>query len=96
MGRCKDGFADTFLFAIIAPAVCIGCRRALLKESGRRQTVEDKQLAIPGLPVPEPKPKLIPEQAQLALRLNDLESRVLKLELELSLLKILMEKGENK
>jgi hypothetical protein len=50
-----------------------------------------EQLSIPGLPVPEPKPKL--EQAQLALRLNDLESRVLKLELEVSLLKILLEKG---
>jgi hypothetical protein len=50
-----------------------------------------EQLSIPGLPVPQP--KLVPEQAQFALRLNDLESRLLKLELELSLLKILMEKG---
>ena len=55
-----------------------------------------EQLSIPGLPVPEPKPKFISDQAQFALRLNDLESRVLKLELELSLLKILMEKGGNK
>jgi hypothetical protein len=52
-----------------------------------------KQLSIPGLPVPEPKAKPISEQAQLALRLNDLESRVLKLELELSLLKIQMDKA---
>jgi hypothetical protein len=56
--------------------------------------MSDKQLSIPGLPVPEPKPKLISEQMQLALRLNDLESRILRLELEVSLLRILMEKGD--
>ena len=55
-----------------------------------------RQLSIPGLPVPEPKPKLVPEQVRLALRLNDIENRLLKLELELSLLKILMEKGGGK
>lgn len=54
----------------------------------------DKQLPIPGLPAPDPKPKLIPEQVQLNLRLNDLESRLLRIELEMSLLKILVEKGE--
>jgi hypothetical protein len=48
-----------------------------------------KQLSIPGLPVPEPEPKLVPEQAQ-----HSIESRLLKLELELTLLKILVEKGE--
>ena len=52
-----------------------------------------KQLPIPGLPLPERKSKLVPEQAQLALRLNDIESRLLKLELELTLLKIQIEKG---
>jgi hypothetical protein len=52
-----------------------------------------KQLSIPGLPVPEPKPELISKQAQLALRLNQIECRLLSLELELSLLKIQIEKG---
>ena len=53
-----------------------------------------KQLSIPGLPAPELKPKLVPEQVQLGLRLNSIECRLLKLELEVSLLRILMEKGE--
>ena len=53
--------------------------------------MNSKQLPIPGLPAPEPKPKLVPEQAQLNLRLNDLESRLLRLELGVSLLRILVE-----
>lgn len=54
--------------------------------------MSDKQLSIPGLPVTEPKTKLVPEQVQLGLRLNNIECRLLKLELEVSLLRILMEK----
>ena len=50
------------------------------------------QPPIPGLPAPESKPKLVPEQVQLGLRLNSIECRVLRLELEISLLKIQMEK----
>ena len=55
--------------------------------------MSDKQLSIPGLPTPEPKPQLVSREAQLGLRLNDLECRLLKLELEVSLFRILVEKG---
>lgn len=51
----------------------------------------NNQLSIPGLPAPEPKPKLVPEQVQLNLRLNGLECRVLSLEVEVSLLRIQLE-----
>ncbi len=50
----------------------------------------DKQLSIPGLPIPEPKEKKPTAEERLA----SLESRMLKLELEVSLLRILMEKGD--
>jgi len=49
-----------------------------------------KQLSIPGLPDPKPKVKPPPQDERIA----SLESRILTLELELSLLKILMEKGD--
>ena len=51
--------------------------------------IPDKQLSIPGLPVPEPKVKKPMTEGHLA----SLESRILKLELEVSLLRILVEKG---
>ncbi len=50
--------------------------------------MENKQLSIPGLPTPETKKPTIEE------RLANLESRMLTLELEVSLLRILMEKGD--
>lgn len=50
----------------------------------------NKQLSIPGLPVPEPKIKKSTTEERLA----SLESRILALALELSLLRILMEKEE--
>ena len=50
-----------------------------------------KQLPMPGLPAPEPKSKLVPKDVQLNLRLNALESRLLRLELEVSLLRIQLE-----
>ncbi len=56
--------------------------------------MSDKQMPIPGLLPPEPKPKLVPEQVQLNLLLNTIESRSLRLELEVSLLRILVEKGD--
>ena len=62
----------------------------------RKNLMSDKQLSIPGMPAPEPKPQLISREAQLGLRLNSIESRLLKLELEVSLLRILVEKGREK
>lgn len=52
--------------------------------------MSSKQLSIPGLPVPAPKSKP-PTQDE---RIANLESRVLRLELELSLLTILVEKED--
>lgn len=49
-----------------------------------------KQLPIPGLPIPEPKSKPPTRDA----RILSLESKVRGLELEVSLLRILMEKGD--
>ena len=56
--------------------------------------IPDKQLSIPGLPrsrPAEPKEKK-PTQDD---RIDELARRVLQLELEVSLLRILVEKGEN-
>ena len=49
-----------------------------------------KQLPIPGLPVPEAKIRKLTAEERLA----DLTHRLLALELEVSLLRILMEKGD--
>ncbi len=54
--------------------------------------MSDRQLSIPGLPVPGPKTK----KPTIEERLANLESRMLALELEESLLQILMEKGDGK
>lgn len=48
-----------------------------------------EQLTIPGMPAPRAKPK----KAKIGGRIAQLESRLLKLELEVSLLRILLEKG---
>jgi len=48
-----------------------------------------KQLEIPGLPVPEPNIKRATQEK----RINELASRLLRLELEVSVLRILVEKG---
>lgn len=50
----------------------------------------DKQLSIPGLPTPERKVKKPATEEKI----DALESRLLRLELELSLLRILVEKGD--
>ena len=47
----------------------------------------DKQLSIPGLPVPKPKSKKLTAEERLA----SLETRVVSLELELTLLRIQLE-----
>ena len=51
--------------------------------------MNNKQLSIPGLPVPEPRIRPSPQNAQI----NALAKRLLVLELEVSLLRILVEKG---
>lgn len=51
-----------------------------------------KQLSIPGLEMP-PRPAKV-KRPDADERLATLESRMLKLELEISLLRILMEKGD--
>lgn len=54
--------------------------------------MSSKQLSIPGLPVPVTQPK--PKALNIQRRIADLQERVAALELELSLLRILMEKGD--
>ena len=49
----------------------------------------DKQLSIPGLPVPVPKSKPLTHDERIA----TLESRVLCLELELTLIRLQLEQG---
>ncbi len=52
--------------------------------------IPDKQMSIPGLPTPEPK---VIKPTTNKQGLASLESRVLTLELEVYLLRILVEKG---
>lgn len=52
--------------------------------------MNNKQLSIPGLPVPEAKTHPLTQDE----RINELTDRVCRLELEVSLLRILLEKGD--